>query len=88
MRRGTTKSGFTFEIDEQDLNDYRFLKLLAKAQKDALAFSDVLERMLGAEQEEKLCKHLEDEKGHVPMDALSEIVAEIMTLAGDDTKNS
>ena len=87
MRRGTTKSGFEFEIDERDLNDYRFLKMLARSQKDALAFSDVLERMLGPEQEEALCKHLEDEDGHVPLETLSEVVAEIMTIAGDDTKN-
>ena len=88
MRKGKTESGFEFEIDERRLNDMRFMVILRKAQTDALLFVDVLEQMLGEEQMEKLFKHLEDEDGYVPVDATGNIVAEIMTLAGDDVKNS
>lgn len=88
MRRGKTESGFEFEIDERRLNDMRFMVSLRKAQTDALLFVDVLEQMLGEEQMEKLFKHLEDEEGYVPIDVTGSIVAEIMTLAGDDVKNS
>lgn len=88
MRRGKTESGFEFEIDERRLNDMRFMVSLRKAQTDALLFVDVLEQMLGEEQMEKLFRHLEDADGYVPVDATGDIVAEIMTLAGDDVKNS
>lgn len=88
MRRGTTQSGFTFEIDEQKLNDMRFMELLKKAQTDSLMFPEVLDRMLGEEQKEKLYSHLENEDGIVPIDATVDIVTEIMNIAGDDTKNS
>lgn len=88
MRRGKTESGFEFEIDEKKLNDMRFMELLRKAQADSLVFPEVLERMLGEDQKEKLYEHLEDENGYVPIDATVDIITEIMTLAGEDTKNS
>lgn len=87
MRKGKTESGFEFEIDEQALDDMRFLRLLSKSRKDPLYFPDVIEKMLGEEQADRLYDHLEVEGGRVPIEAMSDIVAEIMTLAGDETKN-
>ena len=66
----------------------RFMELLKKAQTDSLMFPEVLDRMLGEEQKEKLYSHLENEDGIVPIDATVDIVTEIMNIAGDDTKNS
>lgn len=88
MRRGKTESGFEFEINEQDLDDMEFLELLAKSQNDALAFPAVLERLLGSEQKKALYDHLRNESGRVPVEATADIVAEIMTIAGEETKNS
>lgn len=88
MRKGKTESGFEFEINEKDLDDYRFMKMLADAQDDVLVFTKVVTRLLGADQEQRLCKHLEDENGRVPTETLVNTVTEIMTIAGEDVKNS
>lgn len=88
MRSGKTESGFEFEIDETELNDMEFIELLAEAQSDALMFPKTIERLLGKEQKQKLYDHLRNDKGRVPVEAATEILVEIMTLAGEDTKNS
>ena len=88
MRKGTTESGFEFEINEQDLDDMEFLELLAKSQNDALAFPAVLEHLLGEKQKKALYDHIRDENGRVPVQATADIIAEIMTIAGEETKNS
>lgn len=88
MRRGTTESGFEFEIDEEDLDDMRFIELMAQAQTDPLVLPDVIERMLGKEGKEALYEHVQDEKGRVRTGDIDRIVGEIMALAGEDTKNS
>ena len=88
MRKGTTESGFTFEVDEEDLNDMEFVELLANAQEDSLMFPRLIERMLGEEQKKALYDHLRNKNGRVPVDATIDIVTEILTLAGEDTKNS
>jgi len=88
MRKGETKSGFKFKIDEQNLNDMEFIENLAAAQSDALMFPKVIEQLLGKDQKEKLYAHLRDKNGHVPVEATVDAITEIMVLAGDDTKNS
>lgn len=90
MRKGKTESGFEFELDEQELDDMRFLTLLSKSRNDPLYFPEVIEKMLGEEQADRLYKHLEqmeDGNGHATIEATNDIIAEIMTLAGDETKN-
>lgn len=88
MRKGTTESGFTFEVDEEELNDMEFVELLADAQEDSLMFPRLIERMLGKDQKKALYDHIRNKKGRVPVDATIDIVTEILTLAGEDTKNS
>ena len=65
-----------------------FLELLAEAQDDSLKFPKVIERMLGKDQKKKLYDHLRDKNGRVPVEDTVDIITEIMTLAGEDTKNS
>lgn len=77
MIKGKTKSGFEFEIDEEKLNDYRFLKEVARVEDNPLRFPFLLEKMLSDEQEEKLMQHLEDEKGRVDPEKVMEEVKDI-----------
>lgn len=86
MIKGTTKSGFKFEIDETKLNDYRFMKDLSKMEENPLRFPAVLEKILGDEQEEALMKHLEDEEGRVDTEKVAEELADILSN-GKETKN-
>lgn len=88
MRKGETKSGFKFKIDEQNLNDMEFIENLAAAQDDALMFPRVIEQLLGKDQKKKLYDHIRDKDGHVPVEATADIITEIMVIAGEDTKNS
>ena len=88
MRRGTTESGFEFEIDEEDLDDMRFIELMAQAQTDVLKLPEVIVRMLGEEGKEALYNHVQNEKGRVRTGDIDKLIGEIMTLAGEDTKNS
>lgn len=83
MIKGTTKSGFEFEIDEEMLNDYRFFKELARVDDDPLRFPFLLEKMLSEEQEERLMKHLEDDKGRVDPEKVMEEIKDIFQTTNE-----
>lgn len=88
MLRGTTKSGFKFEIDEARVNDMEFLDALAETQDDVLGFSKVCTMLLGSEQKKRLYDHLRDDRGHVPIEAMQEAIEDILKSSGEDLKNS
>lgn len=88
MREGTTKSGFKFKIDERRLDDMEFMELLASVDEEPLKLPELIETMLGAEQKKKLYDHLRTKDGRVPIQKTTDIVGEIMNIAGEDTKNS
>lgn len=88
MKTGKTKSGFHFEIDEERCNDMEFLDALAEAEEDGLQFSKVCNILLGKEQKKKLYDHLRREDGRVPIEDMRDIIIEIMTISGDEVKNS
>lgn len=77
MIKGKTKSGFEFEINEEKLNDYRFLKEVARVEDNPLRFPFLLEKMLSEEQEEELMNHLEDDEGRVDPQKVMEEVKDI-----------
>lgn len=88
MLTGKTKSGFEFEIDETALDDMEFVELLASLEDDFLNFPKVCTILLGKEQKQRLYDHLRNDAGKVPIPAVNEAIAEIMTTAGSETKNS
>lgn len=83
MIKGKTKSGFEFEIDEEQLNDYRFLKEIARVEDNPLRFPFLLEKMLSDEQEERLLKHLEDDKGRVDPEKVMEEIKDIFQTTNE-----
>lgn len=88
MLKGKTKSGFEFEIDETRLDDMEFVEALADVEENFLKFPKVCNILLGEEQKKRLYDHLRTEDGKVPVQLMSETITEIMTLAGNSTKNS
>lgn len=97
MVKGTTSSGFSFEYDEQRLDDMRFVDILATvADEDAPVFdkikgaSQLLSLLLGADLKAQLYDHIgKSYGGRVPRDDVETALAEIMAAAGKDAeKNS
>lgn len=78
MIKGTLDNGFEFEIDENGINDMRFVDILAGVEENPLLFSKAATMMLGAEQKERLYKHLEDENGHVNVEKFGKCITEII----------
>lgn len=87
MLQGKTESGFCFEIDESALDDMEFVEALADLEEDALKLPKVCNMLLGKEQKAKLYDHLRNEDGKVPINDVSNAIVEIMSVAGENTKN-
>lgn len=90
--KGTTKSGFKFNIDERIVEDWRLIDAIAMAESDdpgeqikgTRAVADLL---LGKEKE-SLIKFLQDKNdGFVPALAMTNTIAEIITTIRE-LKNS
>ena len=76
--RGTTNSGFGFELDKDAMNDMELLEELSALDKgDATVLPSVMERLVGAEQKKALYDHVRNEKGRVPIDKIMQEVKEI-----------
>lgn len=86
MTKGTLDNGFEFAIDENRIDDMRFLEDLAAMDENPLLMPKVIERMLGKEQKEALYKHLEKE-GRVSIGDFSAAVSEMFEKASDNLKN-
>lgn len=88
MLKGTTESGFVYEVDEAKLKNMRVLKLLQKMQTDnGSAFLEAITAILGEEQEERLYTHLEEKEGTANVENTAREFAEILRNAGDALKN-
>ena len=88
MRKGETKSGFKFEVDEKLLDDMELLEALTEAEEESYKIPKVLKMFLGEEQKERLYNHVRTKKGTVPIKKATDEFIEIMTLAGEESKNS
>lgn len=78
MRKVTTKSGLSFEIEEERLNNMELLDALADLDGgDGTALSTVMRLLLSKEQKKALYDHLRTPGGTVPIDAVTETLKEI-----------
>ena len=91
---GKTKSGFQFSIEEEARDDMELLESIIKLDKgDYTAITDVVVRLLGDKQKEKLYEHCRDKKtGRVRVTKICDEVEAIFTAVENqdesDTKNS
>lgn len=87
MLKGTTKSGFKFEINAENLNDYELLEVIAEVDENELLLPKLVKKLLGDEQKKKLLDHLRTPEGRVPIEAISQELTDIFE-ASKDIKNS
>lgn len=87
MKTVKLKNGFEVKVEPDELNDMYFVEALADIETDVLALPKVMKMMLGDEQKKALYKSLEDENGRVPIEAITDAITEIMTKAGEESKN-
>ena len=87
MIKGKTKSGFSYELDKERLNNYELLEAIEELEENPLVLSRVVNLLLGKEQTKKLKDHLRTENGIVPTEKMSEDITEIFQNQGE-TKNS
>ena len=84
---GKTRTGFEFVIEDDALNDYEILELMAKVRKnDVLSISELLEKLLGEDQKNRLKDHCRNEAGKVPMERINDEIVDI--FAADKVKKS
>ena len=89
MKRGKLSNGFEYEIDEETLDDMRFLDALAEADEgNPLAASRVCVMLLGKEQRKALYDKLAPKGGRVPIADAFACIKEIIEDFGDEGKNS
>ena len=87
MITGTTTSGFSFELEEEIFDDYELLEMLHKIDRgDNGMMIEMVDKLLGVEQRERLKNHVRTEKGRVPAKRLFEEIKEIFQ-ANKTTKN-
>lgn len=77
MLKGTTKTGFKFELDEDRLENYELVEALAELEENPVALPKVLKMALGAEQTNQLKEHIRSDKGFVPAKAMEDEMQDI-----------
>lgn len=88
MVKGTTKSGFRFEVDPNAMNDMELVDVLADDTMDeAFRMSHVLKKLLPGNQRKALYDHVRKD-GRAPVDAVVAEVEEIFSAMGSTGKNS
>lgn len=87
MIKGTTSSGFEYEIDEKKLDDMELLELFGSLEKNPFNLTVIIEKMFGQEQKQALYDHLRTEDGRVPYKAFEKELGEILNKE-NETKNS
>lgn len=89
MVRGTTKSGFQFEVSKDVVNDMELLELLEEmTDENFFVMGKTCKKILGENQKKALYDHLRTDDGRVPVDAVSEVITEIFNAMGTEGKNS
>lgn len=87
MHKGVTSSGFEFELADEALDDYELLEILHKIDNgDNGLIVDMVDKLLGENQKEKLKEHVRAENGRVSAKLLLGEVMEIFK-SNDAGKN-
>ena len=74
--KGTTKTGYKFELDDRILKDWRFIQALAKSQKGTdleklESANDLVNLVIGQKNIEKFMSRIQkNNEGYIPIDAV------------------
>lgn len=93
MIKGTTKTGFKFEIDEKTMDNMELVDAIAELEdndNDPMNFSRLVKRLLGNDGRRRLYDHVREEDGRVPMNKIGDEIADILMKMSEDEegKNS
>ena len=87
MIRGTTVSGFTFELDETKVNDMRVIDAMVETETGNIGgISKLIALLFDKQQKKELYAFCADEKGRVDIEKCTKLVFEILAFDGE-TKN-
>lgn len=75
--KGTTSTGFEYEIEKSRLSNYELLEQIAEVDENPLALPKVLKLLLGSNVD-KLKDHIRDENGFVDVEKLMAETQEIL----------
>jgi len=88
MLKGKLEDGFEYEIEEEALDDMELLEWLVELDRgDGSHLTNVVDTILGKEQKKALYDHCRNENGRVPISKVADCIGEILTAAGNPTKN-
>lgn len=90
MIEGKTKTGFTYQLDDDAMNNMELVDAMAELDDGGhpFALSRVCLLLLGKEQRKRLYDHIRTEDGRVPPQAMGEEIADIIRGFGEQGKNS
>lgn len=74
--KGTTSSGFTFEISKERMSNYELVEAIAEVDTNPLVLPKLIKLLLG-DQAEELKNHVRDENGIVPLEKMNDVIKEI-----------
>lgn len=87
--KGTTSTGFNYDIDQDNMDNMELLEELAKfSESNPLPLPKICEYLLGAEQKQAFYEHLRKVDGRVSMRRANEEIEEMFTQIGETGKNS
>lgn len=87
MIKGVTKTGFTYELSKERLDNYEMLEAISELDENPLVLPRVVNLLLGKEQAQKLKEHVRTKDGLVPAETLSDELKAIFEKQ-NITKNS
>ena len=94
MITGTTSQGFKFEVDEELLNDWRFVKAIRKSESSdpgerLLGVTDIVFLLLGEEQSDKLAEFIAEKNGgKAPVDSMYSATVEILNICKEENEKA
>ena len=87
--KGTTKSGFEYDVPEDVFDDMELIDALADVTsgRNVLPLSVIVRKVFDEEQRKRLYDHVRDESGRVPTESIMDVILEIASESTDG-KNS
>lgn len=84
MITGKTESGFEFELEDDVLDDYELLEVLNELNKGGyLALADLTDKLLGAEQKERLKEHIRKDTKKVSSKKMMDEIMQIFNAVNE-----
>lgn len=84
--KGKLSTGFEFEIDKENLNDYELLEYISEIGENPMLLPKVVKKVLGEKQKNELLDHLRNENGIVKNEAIEAAITEIFQSTNEVKK--